>query len=259
VSNIRRYTVTSSDNTGFNGNIQLSFGPDDDVNNPASPTLVIGKNNGNGWFNIGRVVATASTVTSGNFTSFSDFALASTDSDITNNPLPVELTRFTAQRQADIVRVDWVTASEKNNARFEVQRSTDGAHFRTVVMIAGQGTTAQRHTYSVLDRQPLPGTSYYRLRQVDTNGQFSFSPVVVVAVGKELAFYPNPVRTELQVVAPEAEATYRVLNTIGNVALAGKTSTGIATLNVASLPAGLYHLEVITAVGRVVRKFIKQE
>ncbi|AII53312.1 T9SS type A sorting domain-containing protein [Hymenobacter sp. APR13] len=259
VSNIRRYTVTSSDNTGFNGNIQLSFGADDDVNNPASPSLVIGKNNGNGWFNIGSVTSDASTVTSGNFTSFSDFALASTDPDVTNNPLPVELIRFTAQRQADAVRLDWATASEQNNARFEVQRSADGVQFRTLSTVAGQGTTTQRHTYSALDRQPLPATAYYRLRQVDTNGQASFSPVVAVAAGKELALYPNPAHTELQVVAPAPEATYRVLSTIGAVLLEGRTSTGSATLNVASLPAGLYHLEVTTATGRVVRKFTKQE
>jgi hypothetical protein len=259
VSNIRRYTVTSSDNTGFNGNIQLSFGADDDVTNPTSPSLVIGKNNGNGWFNIGRITSDASTVTSGNFTSFSDFALASTDPDVTNNPLPVELIRFTAQRQADAVRLDWATASEQNNARFEVQRSADGAQFRTLNTVAGQGTTAQRHAYSALDRQPLSGTAYYRLRQVDTNGQASFSPVVAVAAGKELALYPNPAHTELQVVAPAPEATYRVLSTIGAVLLEGRTSTGNATLNVASLPAGLYHLEVTTAASRVVRKFTKQE
>ncbi|WBA43574.1 T9SS type A sorting domain-containing protein [Hymenobacter canadensis] len=269
VSRIRYYSIVPNViPTAFSGNITLSFGTDDQVTDPTATSLVVAKNNGSGWENIGHSTATGTadagnfvpgTLTSGTFTSFSDFALASTDPDVTNNPLPVELIRFTAQRQTNAVRLDWATASEQNNARFEVQRSADGAQFRTLATVAGQGTTAQRHTYSALDRQPLPGTAYYRLRQVDTNGQASFSPVVAVAAGKELSLYPNPAHTELQVVAPAPEATYRVLSTIGAVMLEGKTSTGTATLNVAALPAGLYHLEVTTAAGRVMRKFTRQD
>jgi trimeric autotransporter adhesin len=256
VSNIRRYTVTASDNTGFSGSIKLSYGPNDDVNNPASPSLAIGKNNGGGWYNIGRTAADASTVTSSSFTSFSDFALASTDADITNNPLPVELLSFQSERQQETVRVTWATASERNNARFEVQRSATSREFHTIASVPGQGTTIRRHDYTVLDQQPLPGLAYYRLRQLDIDGKESFSPAVAVATSREIALYPNPVRTELHLTAPAA--TYRVLSMVGSMVLAGTATNGTAILDVTKLPAGMYHLEVTTASGRVVRKFIKE-
>lgn len=265
-SQVRYFTLNRLSGTAIvtGGQVTLTYGTDDGVNDPAflrvlrsvngAPYADQGNNAGGTGNPTGSITSDAFTA---DFNAQNVFTLGNQTPGV--NPLPVELIRFTAQRQADIVRLDWATASEKNNARFEVQRSADGLQFRTLSTVAGQGTTAQRHSYAALDRQPLPGTSYYRLRQVDTNGEASFSPVVAVAAGKELALYPNPARTELQVVAPAAQATYRILSTIGTVVLEGKMATGTATLNVASLPAGLYHLEVTTAAGRVVRKFTKQD
>ncbi|WBO82769.1 T9SS type A sorting domain-containing protein [Hymenobacter yonginensis] len=263
---VRYYTLNRLSGTAAvtAAQVTLTYGTDDGVNDPAF-LRVLRSVNGAAYEDRGQssggtgnpTGAIISDAFAADFNLQNIFTLGNQTPG--TNPLPVELIRFTAQRQANAVRLDWATASEKNNARFEVQRSADGAQFRTLATVAGQGTTAQRHTYSALDRQPLPATAYYRLRQVDTNGQASFSPVVAVAAGKELALYPNPAHTELQVVAPAPEATYRVLSTIGAVLLEGRTSTGSAALNVASLPAGLYHLEVTTAAGRVVRKFTKQD
>jgi hypothetical protein len=198
------------------------------------------------------------TLTSGAFPSFGDFTLASTDPDIVRNPLPVELTAFTAQRQAAGVLLKWTTASEKNSARFEVQRSADGKSFGTIASVEAQGQSTQALTYSALDRQAPAGTSYYRLRQVDRDGKASLSPVVAVSEASDVTLYPNPARAELHLVLPVA-ARYRVLNSTGSVVLAGDAPAGDATLRVETLPAGLYQLEVTSAAGRTTRKFIRQD
>ncbi len=176
----------------------------------------------------------------------------------TPRPLPVELVRFGAQRQGSAVRVQWATASEKNNARFEVQRSATGHEFRTLATAPGQGTSASGHTYSLLDQQPLPGTGYYRLRQVDTNGQDSFSEVVAIAAPGELVLYPNPVSRVLYLQLPAAGAHYRIIGALGSTVLEGTAPDGSAQVDMGTLPAGLYQLEVTTGASRSIRQFIKQ-
>ncbi|MBC8085507.1 MAG: T9SS type A sorting domain-containing protein [Hymenobacter sp.] len=175
-------------------------------------------------------------------------------------PLPVTLAGFTAARHPEGVRLYWTTATERNNARFEVQRSATGlgGGFTTVTTTAGRGQSNRAQQYSAFDPQPLPGLGYYRLRQVDFDGTAALSPVVTVAAGKELALYPNPARTELHLVAPTVNARYRVLNGLGRVVLEGAAPTGTATLNLTRLSAGLYQLEVTSAAGRLVRKFVRE-
>ncbi len=175
-----------------------------------------------------------------------------------NNPLPVELLAFRAERVAGGVRLWWVTASERNSAHFEVQRSASGQVFQTIATIAGQGSSTNHHTYAVQDRQPLPGTSYYRLHQIDGDGKEAYSAVVSLAASAEWQLYPDPTSTELTLVAPVAVINYRVISLAGHVVLVGEAPSGTAVLDVAALPAGMYQLEVTTAAGSQIRKFLKQ-
>lgn len=173
-------------------------------------------------------------------------------------PLPVTLRSFTAARSAEGITVRWSTATEKNNAYFEVQRSEGGHNFYTIDTQQGQEQSSTTRYYTTLDQRPLSGVGYYRLRQLDYDGTATFSPVITVASGMELTLFPNPVRTELNLVAAGSNAHYRVLNTLGHVVLSGTTPTGTALLDVSSLPVSLYQLEVTSTSGRVIRKFIKE-
>ena len=111
--------------------------------------------------------------------------------------LPIELVTFKAQQANLNTRLTWTTASETNNAGFDIERSDDGTRFRSIGWIEGKGTTTETQEYLFDDKYLREGmTYYYRLRQVDYNGQFDFSPVVTVTtdikgtvVGE---FYPNP-------------------------------------------------------------------
>lgn len=95
-------------------------------------------------------------------------------------PLPVELISFTGKKVENGVRLEWETASESNNDHFEIERSLDGENFKSIAKISGQGTTTQAHTYSFLDTAPWPMENYYRLKQVDFDGEATFSDIVAV-------------------------------------------------------------------------------
>ena len=155
-------------------------------------------------------------------------------------PLPVELSSFTVTSYGDAVRLAWTTSSEKNSARFEVERSLNGRVFAAIGTVAAAGNSSASRTYTFRDTQAPPVTLYYRLRQVDMDGAISFSPVRVVrwsgTSGEKLILSPNPGRvTTLAGAAPGA--TVAVYDTMSRQVL-------IATANDAGqtaliLPIGL--------------------
>ena len=94
--------------------------------------------------------------------------------------LPVSLASFTAKANAQNVDLAWATASEQNNSHFDVLRSADGKIFSKIDEVKGNGTTATAQNYSFTDRNALPGTSYYQLKQVDNDGKITLSESVAV-------------------------------------------------------------------------------
>lgn len=117
----------------------------------------------------------------------------------TTSTLPVELLSFTAVPVGDgTVLTEWKTASETNNRRFDVERSTNGIDFITIASLDAKGNQ-QEHSvtaYRYTDPQPAPGVSYYRLKQVDLDGSFKNYSIVSVELSKSTAvpfqLFPNP-------------------------------------------------------------------
>jgi hypothetical protein len=247
ISRVRYYSITPTPAVStFAGTVELAFGADDAVTDPSLASFVVAKSDGQGWSNLDRSANTNTSLTSGSFTGFSDFILASTDPNAAANPLPVTLTSFGATRQVSgAVQVAWATASEKHSAYFEVQRSLDGSTFATIANVAAQGTTTQAHTYASLDQAAPAAKLYYRLRQVDTDGKAYFSSVVTLAgteAAATLALYPNPAHSYLKVAAAAGEEA-QVIDLAGRV-LQTTTLPASGQLNVEALPAGTYLLRV---------------
>ena len=281
VSRFRSFTLASSVTTGGNatGTVTLSFGAGDAVNDPANTGLVVaaGAVTGSPFGNIGRSASTGpstgpggaavvGTLTSASISTLAGaarFVLGATNA-ITNfgqaiNPLPVELTNFQAQRQVDkAVMVRWTTASEKNSAFFEIQRSLSGTEFATVATVAAQGSSSRPTAYAYLDQRAPASRLYYRLRQVDADGTAAYSPVVTVGGPMaELVLYPNPAHSSLSVPGA-ADTPYRILDQLGRPHQQGTTEAGTGLVPVGQLASGLYLLELQTGTGRVVRKFVKE-
>jgi hypothetical protein len=171
-------------------------------------------------------------------------------------PLPVTLTRFTAVAQAAGVQLAWGTASEQHSAYFGVERSPDGQAFGEIGRVAAAGTSTQAHAYALLDAQPLAGVAYYRLRQVDVDGTFQYSPVRVVARGRApgaLSIFPSPAHAAATLLGAAPGTPVQLFDTQGRlVASATADAAGQATLALPpGLAAGLYVVRAGTQSARL--------
>ncbi|MDO7845788.1 T9SS type A sorting domain-containing protein [Hymenobacter sp. M29] len=175
------------------------------------------------------------------------------------NPLPVELLSFNAERQGDDALLRWATASEKNNDHFEVESSPDGRTFRRIGTVAGQGSSTQRHDYSLPDPNLARYAAeqvYYRLRQVDKDGAASYSPIRTVQVpaagGFAVQAYPQPFGSELNLLLRTPETgpvTIALLDGLGRVLLTRQAtlapgSTVLPLPEAAALSFGVYVLSI---------------
>jgi hypothetical protein len=113
------------------------------------------------------------------------------------NPLPVELIEFTGEMIAGKAKLSWMTASETGNDFFEVQSSVDGEQFRVIGIVDGSGDSDEVLTYGFTHDVPVVGSNYYRLRQVDFDGEFEYSEIIRLENTTEqsnirLEITPNP-------------------------------------------------------------------
>jgi hypothetical protein len=110
--------------------------------------------------------------------------------------LPIELLSFNALQKGNEIDLTWATATEKNNKYFSIEKSENGVDFKSIEIVNGSGTTVNAMFYSSVDHNPLSGISYYRLKQTDYDGKFTYSSIVSVDYknDKDLKFdiIPNP-------------------------------------------------------------------
>jgi hypothetical protein len=170
--------------------------------------------------------------------------------------LPIELTNFQAKANQKSALLTWTTASEKDNALFNIEQSTNGTDFQTIGEVKGQGTTAASTHYSFEHATPSVGVNYYRLKQVDINGEATYSAVRTVVFGKTgLIVKPTLVQEAVNVVVSDDVATtISIFNMSGQQVLTAKAQ-GEQRIDVSTLPIGLYMIR--TATGDVAR-FMKQ-
>ncbi len=91
--------------------------------------------------------------------------------------MPIVISKWIATNQTNSVLLEWRTSSENNNDYFTIERSYDGVHWTKIGKISGAGTTSISHNYSFVDYEPLDGISYYRIKQTDFNGEYSYSSI----------------------------------------------------------------------------------
>lgn len=187
-------------------------------------------------------------------TSFSEFFIVQQSA-----VLPVELTRFTASAKTDHNLIEWSVASEEDLDRYVVERGGDEGGFdqdgrgTTVGQVLPKGTSSGASThYELADRTAPPGTSYYRLRAIDTDGTQQVSDVVAVGRAREttLSLSPNPTHGKTILNVPSAGSADRtvVLTDVSgrelsrHVISAGANQTA---LDVAGLPRGVYLVRML--------------
>lgn len=191
------------------------------------------------------------------------------------NALPVSITSFKSEQRGNSNVLTWITAAEINNAGFEIERSNNGANFSSIGYVnskADNGNSNQTLNYSFTDNKPLVGTNYYRLKQVDKDGKYTYSEVVAVKGAKPsqldvVSVYPNPTTSILNIAlsAPKTDkVTYVISDVSGRVIITQQVNVFVGNnlhnINVANLSKGTYTIKAICASGceTTISKFMKQ-
>ena len=180
------------------------------------------------------------------------------------DPLPVDLIDFNAKVQDDEVDLEWITASEENNSHFEIEYSENGRDFNYLDKIEGVGTSAEIQHYTYTHLNPMVGRNYYRLRQVDLDGDFTYSSIVSAVLSSTTAIeiYPTLVANTLQVSLEENRSTdieMRVVDITGRQLQSTIISKGTEgfDLDVVGLERGTYFVQFNIAGEVVTRRFVK--
>ncbi len=254
--------------TGTVGSIQLTY----DMSNISGP-LGVGTNNldqlrlmvdNDGDFSTGSTLieptstdAVNNTVTfTVDFTDGQYYTLGSTE----QNALPVTLLSFEAKNvDNEKVELNWSTASETSNAFFSIEKSTDGVNFEKIGQLQGANTSSDRIDYQFIDNTPSIGNNFYRLKQTDFSGEFTYSEIQRVylsfkAQTGRLRVFPNPVESgqDLNLQYELGNSTpirIRMVSMTGTIVYdkvldAVEQSNSTLAIPTFNLKAGLYILKV---------------
>lgn len=162
-----------------------------------------------------------------------------------SNSIPVELTSFTAKIISGSIRLDWTTATELNNSGFEIEKritkDETSEPWEKIGFVNGQGTSTEIHNYSFVDENPETGKSYYRLKQIDFDGTYTYSNIAEVDFVLPVQFsleqnYPNPFNPVTSIkyaISDKQFVQLKIFDVIGNE---------VATLVDREQPAGNYEI-----------------
>ena len=164
--------------------------------------------------------------------------------------VPLELTKFTGQQEGELIKLNWTTENEINVSHFEIQHSADGINFEKIGTVSSKYLTTATD-YDFIDASPVKGMNFYRLKQLDKDGQFKYSPIVPVlfslSIVKEIKINPNPVISQLNMVltlSENASLVYKIYTAEGREVKAATASVipGRNTIStgVSNFAAGTY-------------------
>lgn len=185
------------------------------------------------------------------------FTLGTINKNVT--PLPITLVSFNAElNDHRTVDLQWVTASETNNDHFTVERSSDLNSWTPVSTVQGAGNSNSLLHYVSEDQTPMQGVNYYRLKQTDLDGAFTYSDIrsVLVEQGAEITLFPNPAKDQV-VINRGGNATIMISNTLGQaLSLEQVVSENSTQVSVSGLPAGSYFVTILENGERISKKLI---
>jgi len=170
--------------------------------------------------------------------------------------LPVQFTYFKAKVVGAGVLLEWETSSELDANSFEIERSEDGVHFNYLDKLVATGSGNVRTTYHFTDKSPIGGDNYYRLKQVDNNGNFVYTPVRMVSLDKiqslTLIVYPQPAKEKVMVKLPQGlernNVVINIINSAGGLekqfVSTSTRSNNVITLPLTQLARGIYFIRI---------------
>jgi hypothetical protein len=199
---------------------------------------------------------TTHSITRTGWSNFSPFAVFSQAS------LPVELVSFTGKAQQGKALLTWATASEKNNAGFDIEKSLDGKNFDKIAFVKGNGISTITQNYNFVDYN-FTQNAYYRLKQVDLDGTFDYSKTIALNTeGSKnksvIKSYPNPVSDVLTVETSVAETSQlEIIDAVGRVVFKQNVESGNYQISTTDLVKGMYIVRLSNKNDISIQKIIK--
>jgi Zn-dependent metalloprotease len=186
-------------------------------------------------------------------------ALTSSGYDIPGSTVPVEISSFSGFQFGNTHILEWATASEINNAYFDIERSGNNLNFTSIGKVTGHGTTKTSTSYTFTDVDPDSGINYYRLQQVDIDGKSSISPVISIQnYTDNIKISPNPAADQLFIFSDKT-GEVQIYDALGRWFLKKSISgNGQDHIDISSLRSGVFYVQVTTNGHRIVRKMVKQ-
>ncbi len=229
------------------------------------PTLVIAHFNGASWDNFGgggtaagAVSPGAGTITWSGVTAFSPFALGTTS--VALNPLPLDLSSFSARAKNREVVIDWHVMNNDEQEEYILERSRDGVNFELLRKVPAKVILNQA-AYTEVDQHPLNGWNYYRLRAIDKLDREKKSFTVKVWFGQNelIRISPNPASEKIVInlSEPSSITEIELVNISGQVLEKINNIQFYTELNISHLQAGFYYLRILGKYGLTIKSFVK--
>ena len=169
-------------------------------------------------------------------------------------PLPIELLSFNAKLVEEKIVLNWVTATEINNDYFSIEKLSDGNNWKEIGQINGSGDSNVENSYQYIDSSPHNGLNYYRLKQVDFDGRFTFSDIEAVsfetALVPSVQVYPNPVLDKLIVKGNIEISMLQVFDLSGMLLTTLNPTSNDFEVEFAKFPKGVYLVKGVSFLGK---------
>jgi len=161
--------------------------------------------------------------------------------------LPVKINSFIVKNKKEENLISWQTSSEINNNYFEVQYSEDGKTFQSIGKVDGSGNSSRMTQYEFMHENPTAGTSYYRLKQVDFDGKFEYSPVKSIYVSEaDVRIFPNPVTDMLHFSGLDDQPRDLIIKDMTGKEVYSVKELSASSLDISELKNGMYIIYLIS-------------
>ncbi|MEO9022509.1 MAG: T9SS type A sorting domain-containing protein [Ginsengibacter sp.] len=194
---------------------------------------------------------------------FNNWSLTNTRTFIIGSTLPLTWISFNAKAINKNVELDWITAKEINTDHFDMERSSDGVHFSKIGTVPSSQNPSAESDYTFTDAQPMNGISYYRLKQVDRDGHYTYSIIISIKINTQLVvkIIGNPVHNtiHLEITGANGKAISVWITDASGRRYKNFTATdGSKQINIEDLSSGYYVLSYLSGDMIISIPFTKQ-
>lgn len=166
------------------------------------------------------------------------------------DPLPIALAEFNVVKQGADALLTWVTTFTEQASHFEIERAPDGRTFTNIGEVAALENSSTQIDYSFTDYHTMTGKNFYRLKLVDLDGSFSYSPIkmLIFDLLSDIKIYPNPASDIVNIAMGKAYESIKeiaIIDVSGRIVVRNAVTNATEVINISSLASATYYVRLI--------------